>query len=122
MTIFLKLHIFKYHNLVFWLFILTGHILVKTVPSSFATNRNSICVQLMRKRSSSDVIKSIIFSIVKAISTMTVNWRPPHKYLAAATKFIWRLPLILSGDRQLSGGCQINCGLSLCVRMFEVSI
>ena len=31
---FLKLHIFKYHNLIFWLFILTGHILVKTVPSS----------------------------------------------------------------------------------------
>ena len=34
---FLKLHIFKYHNLVFWLFILTRHILVKTVPSSLFT-------------------------------------------------------------------------------------
>ena len=33
---FLKFHIFKYHNLVFWLFILTGHILVKTVPSSLS--------------------------------------------------------------------------------------
>ena len=31
---FFKLHIFKYHDLVFWLFILTGHILVKTLPSS----------------------------------------------------------------------------------------
>ena len=31
---FLKLQIFKYLNLVFWLFILTGHILVETVPTS----------------------------------------------------------------------------------------
>ena len=31
---FFRLHIFKYHNLVFRLFISTGHILVKTVPSS----------------------------------------------------------------------------------------
>ena len=33
---FLKLHIFKYFNLVYRLFILTGHILVETVPSSLS--------------------------------------------------------------------------------------
>ena len=40
---FLKLHIFKKHNLVFWLFIWTGHIFVKTVPSSLSDTYLFVC-------------------------------------------------------------------------------
>ena len=51
---FLKLHIFKYLNLVFWLSILTGHILVETVPTSF--NKTMQTIQHAMKKNTHKLI------------------------------------------------------------------